>query len=90
MTALVWGPCAFLWLFSLMELYYIRSSRDRDIPWGFLNASKFAINLGLILLSTADAIMAVTHDNATISSVHLYTPVIKIATFVSFIDFVFI
>lgn len=72
-----------MWLFSLMELYYIRSSKDRDIPWGFLNVSKLVINVGLILLSTADAIMAVTHDNATISSVHLYSPIIKIATFVS-------
>lgn len=82
-TALVWGPCAFLWIFSLMEIYYIRNSKNRDIPFGFLNGSKLAINLILILLSVADLVVAISSDDARIQSPHLYTPAIKIATFVS-------
>lgn len=83
MSALVWGPCAFLWLFSFMEIYYIRNSKDRDIPWGILNVSKLTINLGLVLLAAVDLIMAITRDDPTVYSVHLYTPAVKIATFVS-------
>lgn len=84
LSALVWGPCAFLWVFSLMEIFYIRSSKNRDIPLGFLSISKLAINIGLVLLSAADAIVAVTSDANTVQSVNLYTPAIKVATFVSY------
>lgn len=83
LSALVWGPCAFLWICSLMEIFYIRASKNRDIPLGFLNVSKMSINLGLVLLSAVDLIMALTKDYSDIYSVHLYTPAIKIASFVS-------
>lgn len=66
-----------------MEIYYIRNSKDRNIPLGFLNMSKMGITLGLILLSTADVIWAITSDSVT-HAVYLYTPVIKISTFVSY------
>lgn len=69
-----------------MEIYYIRNSKDRNIPWGFLNVSKLTVNLGLVLLAAVDLIMAITKDDAAIYSVHLYTPAVKIATFVSIID----
>lgn len=66
-----------------MEIFYIRGSKNRDIPWGFLNVSKVVINIALIVLSSADAIMAIVTDDKSIYAVHLYSPVIKIATFVS-------
>ncbi|XP_059617049.1 multidrug resistance-associated protein 1 isoform X6 [Phlebotomus argentipes] len=82
-TVLVWAPCALLWAFSLIEIYYIRSSRNRDIPWGFLNVTKCAVNAALVILTSVDLIKAlVSQENAAIQAVHFYTPVIKIATFV--------
>jgi hypothetical protein len=40
-TVLVWAPCAFLWIFSCFEVFYILNSRARDIPFTWLNISKF-------------------------------------------------
>ena len=62
-----------------MEIYYIKNSKDRDIPLGFLNTSKLVINVALVVLSTIDVIMAITGNN--VMSVNFYTPAIKIATF---------
>ncbi|GAB0099313.1 multidrug resistance-associated protein 1 [Sergentomyia squamirostris] len=82
-TVLVWTPCVFLWVFTLIEIYYIRSSRNRDIPWGFLNVCKLSVNWLLIVLSLVDLIKAIlAKEDAAIFAVHFYTPVIKIATFV--------
>lgn len=39
-TVLVWVPCIFLWVFSPMEVYYILNSKQKDIPWTWLNISK--------------------------------------------------
>uniref|UniRef100_A0A1B0DM26 ABC-type glutathione-S-conjugate transporter n=1 Tax=Phlebotomus papatasi TaxID=29031 RepID=A0A1B0DM26_PHLPP len=82
-TVLIWTPCLFLWAFSLIEIYYIRSSRNRDIPWGFLNTTKLAVNCALIVLTSVDLIKAmISKEEGAIYAVHFYTPVIKIATFV--------
>jgi hypothetical protein len=40
-TVLVWAPCAFLWLFSFLEVFYILNSKARDVPFTWLNISKF-------------------------------------------------
>ncbi|XP_055685130.1 multidrug resistance-associated protein 1 isoform X4 [Lutzomyia longipalpis] len=82
-TVLIWAPCVFLWAFSLIEIYYIRSSRNRDIPWGFLNAAKVAVTCALVILTTVDLIKAIViQEDAEVFAVHFYTPVIKIASFV--------
>lgn len=83
-TALIWGPCAFLWIFSLFDLYYIQSSINRNIPWGFLNTTKTVFTTALIFLTCADLLIVVANqkDN-NVYPVDFYTPVIKIATFVS-------
>lgn len=83
-TALIWGPCAFLWIFSLFDLYYIRNSINRNIPWSFLNTTKTILTTALIFLTCADLIIVVANqkDN-NVYPVDFYTPVIKIATFVS-------
>lgn len=83
-TALIWGPCAFLWIFSLFDLYYIRNSINGNIPWSFLNTTKTVLTTALIFLTCADLIIVVANqkDN-NVYPVDFYTPVIKIATFVS-------
>ncbi|XP_055643285.1 multidrug resistance-associated protein 1 isoform X8 [Toxorhynchites rutilus septentrionalis] len=79
-TVLVWAPCAFLWLFSIIELFYLRHSRNRNIPWGTLNISKLAVISMLVILSLVDVIKAISADGS-VPPVYFYTPVIKIATF---------
>lgn len=83
-TALVWLPCAFLWLFSFLEIFYIKNSFNRNVPYGFLNISKLALTGCLILLSIVDLVVAIIdNENGDIHAVDYYTPAIKIATFVS-------
>ncbi|XP_065072690.1 multidrug resistance-associated protein 1 isoform X3 [Ochlerotatus camptorhynchus] len=80
-TALVWTPCAFLWVFSLIELYYLRNSRNRNVPWSVLNVTKLAIVSALIVLTIVDLIKAISTEDP-VAPVYFYSPVIKIATFV--------
>ncbi|XP_052866594.1 multidrug resistance-associated protein 1 isoform X1 [Anopheles cruzii] len=80
-TALVWAPCAFLWVFSALELYYLRRSPNKDIPWSFVNLSKLAVTGLLIVLSIIDLANAISTDGVS-APVYYYTPAIKIATFV--------
>ncbi|XP_062546114.1 multidrug resistance-associated protein 1 isoform X17 [Armigeres subalbatus] len=79
-TVLVWTPCAFLWFFSLIELYYFRNSRNRNVPWSTLNITKLAVVSTLIALTVVDLIKAISTDGP-VAPVYFYTPVIKIATF---------
>lgn len=79
---LVWIPCIFLWTFSGLEVYYILNSKKKDIPWSVLNVSKIILSSVLIILSLTDVITALNSDNIAYS-VDIYTPIIKILTFVS-------
>ncbi|KAK3909098.1 Multidrug resistance-associated protein 1 [Frankliniella fusca] len=82
-TALVWTPCAFLWCFAALEAYYIAKSRNKDIPWNWLNISKLIFTGLLIALSVADMGNAAYQNGngVEVYSVDYYTPLIKIATF---------
>lgn len=83
-TVLIWAPCAFLWLFSFLEIFYIKKSFNRNVPYGFLNVSKLLLTGCLILLSIVDLVVAIIdNENGDIYPVDYYTPAIKIATFVS-------
>lgn len=86
-TALVWTPCAVLWVFSLLDLFYIKKAMNRNVPWGVLNVSKLILTGALILLTVVDLCMAASHNSSgNIYPVDFYTPVIKIVTFVSIVD----
>lgn len=39
-TVLVWLPCSFLWIFSIIEIPKSYKSKFRRIPWGYLNIGK--------------------------------------------------
>ncbi|XP_053695519.1 multidrug resistance-associated protein 1 isoform X1 [Sabethes cyaneus] len=80
-TVLVWAPCAFLWVFSVIELYYLRNSRNRNVPWSLVNVSKLIIISALIVLTLVDLMKAISTEGP-VAPVYFYTPVIKIATFV--------
>ena len=81
-TVLVWAPCAFLWLFSFLELYYLRKSANKDVPWSFVNVSKLLVIGSLIVLTIVDLAKAISTDGIS-APLFYYTPVIKLASFVS-------
>ncbi|XP_058124357.1 multidrug resistance-associated protein 1 isoform X3 [Anopheles coustani] len=83
-TVLVWTPCAFLWVFSILELYYLRKSLNKDVPWSFVNMSKLSLTGLLVVLTVVDLVKALTTDESHGSNypVYYYTPAIKIATFI--------
>lgn len=39
-TVLVWLPCSFLWIFSIIEIPRSHQSKFRRIPWGYVNIGK--------------------------------------------------
>lgn len=68
----------------MFEVFYILNSKKRDIPWNFLNILKSAVTALLIILTAVDLITAVNGaDETPLYNVHIYTPLIKIFTFVS-------
>nr|XP_040235087.1 multidrug resistance-associated protein 1 isoform X9 [Anopheles coluzzii] len=80
-TVLVWAPCAFLWLFSFLELYYLRKSANKDVPWSFVNVSKLLVIGSLIVLTIVDLAKAISTDGIS-APLFYYTPVIKLASFI--------
>ncbi|XP_020713183.1 multidrug resistance-associated protein 1 isoform X11 [Ceratitis capitata] len=92
-TVLVWGPCAFLWVFCIFDFYYLKASLDKNIPWNKLNISKLVIMGALLILSATDFIMALVKNGdesttALINAVDIWCPVIKFVTFL--LVFIFI
>ncbi|XP_046664349.1 multidrug resistance-associated protein 1-like isoform X2 [Homalodisca vitripennis] len=83
-TALLWGPCLLLWLFTPLELSIIFRSKCRDVPWGFTNTTKLCLNLVLIVLSVTSFVWSLTLSMAgeKVYPVDLWTPAVTSATFV--------
>ncbi|XP_047488964.1 multidrug resistance-associated protein 1-like isoform X5 [Penaeus chinensis] len=52
-TVFVWVPCFFLWVFTPMEIFYLKSSPDRLVPWSWVNISKL---IGSTLLMTVQCV----------------------------------
>lgn len=69
-------------------MYFILNSKKRDIPWNFLNFSKLFLTCVLIILSFGDLVTNIAYsetEEISVYNVDLYTPVIKILSFVSII-----
>ncbi|XP_032595403.1 multidrug resistance-associated protein 1 isoform X22 [Drosophila grimshawi] len=92
-TVLVWTPCAFFWLFVLFDFWYLKASLDKNIPWGKLNTAKLFVNLGLLVITALDLIMALVKKGDEMGSGPLYAldiwgPIIKFATFLMLLIFI--
>ncbi|XP_067624098.1 multidrug resistance-associated protein 1 isoform X4 [Eurosta solidaginis] len=92
-TVLIWGPCAFLWVFTLFDIYYLKASLDKNIPWNKINLSKLVLNSALLILTAVDFVMAIkTKGNDErahlIHPVDIWTPVIKFASFLLLFIFI--
>ncbi|KAJ6635067.1 Multidrug resistance-associated protein 1, partial [Pseudolycoriella hygida] len=83
-TILVWAPCTFLLFFAPFDLYYRFTSRYADIPWSFLNISKFVTLFLLICLTFVDVGIMLSlrgeHDTEIFDS-QIVTVLVKAATF---------
>ncbi|KAJ8982897.1 hypothetical protein NQ317_004327 [Molorchus minor] len=78
-TVLVWAPCLFLWAFSCLEVYYILNSKRWNIPWSWINVSKLIVTGVLAILTLSDLVVAFKSDE--VYRVDIYTPLIKLFTF---------
>lgn len=68
----------------------MKCSNDRNVPRNFLNLSKIVLSGALVFLSIIDLVQAISYsDSGTVAAFNYYTPVVKIASFVSllFISF---
>ncbi|XP_029673301.1 multidrug resistance-associated protein 1 isoform X1 [Formica exsecta] len=82
-TILVWVPCVFLWVFSVMEAYYLINSKRRNVPYTWLFISKQVLTVALIILSIVEILLAMNASgHRMVYSVEYYTPFIKIITFI--------
>lgn len=82
-TALVYAPCGFLWLFSLLDFSRRRNSRYSHVPWSFLNVSKSIIIFLLICLMSFDLAMLISvGDETDIYNVQYVSVGLNIASFV--------
>lgn len=78
-------PCLFLWIFTPIEAYYLLHSKTRDVPWSWINISKFGVTFAIIIVLAADlaTIFQATFSETIVYDVEFYTPVIKAVTIVS-------
>ncbi|CAH1406918.1 unnamed protein product [Nezara viridula] len=77
----LWIPCLFLWMFSCVDIFYIYTSKSRNIPWNWRNILKLvslALLLGLCIFELGYNIFK--SDPAYL--VDIYTPAIKAISFV--------
>uniref|UniRef100_A0A336MEP5 ABC-type glutathione-S-conjugate transporter n=1 Tax=Culicoides sonorensis TaxID=179676 RepID=A0A336MEP5_CULSO len=85
-TVLIWAPCAFLWIMLPLEIFYMKNSPTKDIPFSFWNLSKIILNVAIVILTVVDLGLAIKYksndDPQIIFPVHFYTPIIKIVTFI--------
>ncbi len=83
-TVLVWAPCGFLWLGSILDIYYSYANKSRQIPRSPLNVAKIIVTLLLIILDVIMLQEAIFPREADyIYPVDLVSPVVKISTYVS-------
>lgn len=85
-TVLIWTPCLFLWLYSILDIKWRLNSRYSHIPWTLLNITKFLILFVLIGLQIADLTFLILHNNAHdgfIYTAQFVAVGVKLVTFVS-------
>ncbi|KAM8717859.1 hypothetical protein ACLKA7_004542 [Drosophila subpalustris] len=91
-TVLVWTPCAFYWLFVLFDFWYLKASLDKNIPWNKVSISKLLFNIGLLVITVLDLIMAFVKKGGDselpLYAVDVWGPIIKIATFLMLLIFI--
>ncbi|KAG8225955.1 hypothetical protein J437_LFUL006184, partial [Ladona fulva] len=82
-TVLVWFPCAFLWIFSPLEFYYISLSKNRHVPWTWLNVSKLLTKALIIVVTIVDLAHTIDLDlsGENIFPADYCAPIIRLFSF---------
>ncbi|CAH1406919.1 unnamed protein product [Nezara viridula] len=71
-----WIPCFFLWIFLVIDLFYIYTSKSRNIPWNWRNILKLVSLSLLMVLNVFEFLYNLFRSDPTYP-VDVYTPVIK-------------
>lgn len=84
-SVLVWIPCLFLWLFSPVEIYNFLSSKQKNIPWNWLNITKLLVTTILIILLAGELLITfgVSDDRKAVYDINFFASLIKFLTVVS-------
>lgn len=83
-TVLVWSPFAFLLLFGPLDIYFSRTSKYSNIPWGFQNVGRLSLIILLVAHALVDmAVGATWHSKTKMIPVYWVTPSFRIVMFVS-------
>ncbi len=62
-TVLSWTPMVVLFLLGPLELRQCLRSKDRNIPWNWLNISKLVVTIGLIAVAIAQLVIVMTEED---------------------------
>lgn len=82
----MWGPGAFLLLFSPLDIYYMKINKFANIPWSILNIIKFIIIDFMLIISIIDFALSIANQNIeNVYNAHIVAAAVKIVTFVSII-----
>lgn len=79
-TVPIWIPSAFLWIFSIFDLYNMYTSKKRDIPWNWRNETKLIITVVLIGLCIFDCYNI--HTNYEVYPVDIFSPIVNLISLV--------
>lgn len=82
-TVLVWTPCLFLFVFTLLDISRRQKSRNSDIPWSLLNITKFIVVVALLSLSFIELTMLLSEEEeGKIYTVQYVSLGVKILAFI--------
>ncbi|XKL66877.1 hypothetical protein PGB90_010297 [Kerria lacca] len=83
-TILVWIPCLILFIMLFWDLYLCYNSKEKDIPWGWLNITKLILIFVLVFLTFLDIGYAYMWHPADLimHGVDYFTGIIKHTAFV--------
>lgn len=85
-TTLIWVPCIFLFVFSILDIKWRLRSRYSHLPWTILNIAKFVIVTLLLVVSFTDLAFLISLNSqyeGLIFPVQFVSVGVKIVTFVS-------
>ncbi|KAF0309902.1 Canalicular multispecific organic anion transporter 2 [Amphibalanus amphitrite] len=83
-TALVWAPCALLWLLAPVEIFLLKRSTENPLPRTILNVSKCVLAAVLLIVQLASLAISAQryHAGHHVRAVDVLTPIILFATIV--------
>lgn len=55
-TVLVYVPAAILFLFTPLQIYFGRCSKDANVPWTITSLLKFGLNSALVAIQVVDLV----------------------------------